>query len=266
MEQEARGKLKSQAASQMRCRQVGGRAGRGRVRGRIPPQCHSSPRMRVSTHSRTNTLTHTRPGARSGGHVRLAPRCRANTPHPGCGSSPAGDAPHSPPPESHWMSKWRGTRGARGEGDPPRFAPQKPRHRGRARSGWRSPAGVGALGTWRPAGGSGRLRTFLRDDGRQREAVGATAGKPRWSGELAAGAPLLTGAAGGQAWRLPWRTRWSCSRRHAWLPGRRCRRLRKSRSGHAASLLSPLPPWAHPPFFSHFIFSLQHPLAPGSPA
>lgn len=36
--------------------------------------------------------------------------------------------------------------------------------------------------------------------------------------------------------------------------------------GHAANLLSPLPPWAHPPSFSHFIFSLQHPLAPGPPA
>lgn len=93
------------------------------------------------------------------------------------------------------------------------------------------------------AGGGGR--------GGPEAAVGRGAGGKR------AATYWLEQPAGGRAWKRPRRAPRSCSRRHAWLLGRRCRRRRKGRSGPSAylclegDLLSPLPPWAHP----HLLFS-----------
>ena len=81
----------------------------------------------------------------------------------------------------------------------------------------------------------------------------------RGAGGQRAATYWLDPPAGGRAWRRPRRAPWSCSRRHAWLLGRRCRRRRKGRGGPSADLclegdlLSPLPPWAHP----HLLFSLH---------
>lgn len=88
---------------------------------------------------------------------------------------------------------------------------------------------------------------------RRREVAGAGRGS-RAGRERAAGALLLTGKADRRrAGRRPQRAPWSCSRRHAWLPGRLRRRRRKGCCGPSADLclgdhlFSPLPPWAPPP-------------------
>lgn len=203
--------------------------------------------------------THTRPGARSGGHVSLARPRTAHTPHPGRGSSPPGDAPHSPPPESHWTWEWRGTRRARGEDDPPRSAPQTPRQGGRARGGWRRGAteARGAPGARPGAARGGR--------------------KPRRGGERAPGAQLLTGSAGRRAGRrggdrgalggVAAGDTLGCLEGAAGGGGRASAAPPQT-SASGGDLLPPLPPWAYTqtPFFSHFIFPLQSPPAPGSPA
>lgn len=205
----------------------------------------------VYTLLHTHTLAHTRPGTgtRSSGHVSLAPRRRTLTPHPSGGSSPAGNAPHSPPPKAI------GRRGGAALGARAARA-TLPTWRGRSR------AKTGELG---------RLRSLARAVPAvvRRQAAGSSTGEPRWGGAWATGAGLLTGSAGGREGSR--RALWSCSRRHAWLPGRRCRRRRKSHDGPAAdlclgSLLVTVPTQGASLFFSHFIFSPQSPPAPGSPA
>lgn len=234
------------------CGQVGAEPLEG-CGGRSPLQCHSSPQG-VCTHSRTHTGPARAPVAGTSAWFGGAER----TPHPTSGSSPAGDAPHSPPPKSHWTEGWRGAQGARSEGGRPpclRFALQKPRQDWRGRGGWRCLARA-----LPPAPGlrQRQLRTCPAVCVRVglREAAGREAAVGRVQ---AAGAQLLTGSAGGRGGSHgSW---WSCRRRHAWLPGRRCRRWKESRGGPAADLcfrghlLSPLPPWAHPASFLTSFFT-----------
>lgn len=215
-------KTKSQALLKCGAGRLGAEQPDGRREGEA--HCSVTPAPEgVGAHTPAHTLAHTRPGARSGGHVSPARPRRAHTPHPGRGSSPPGDAPHSPPPESHWTSGWRGARGARGEGDPSRGEPQKPRHGGRARGGWRCrprevrsalgarPGAVAGCGLARGAAGGGgrgdRAAAAGPGAGGRRALLTGSAGRPAGGrgggrgalGGVAAGDTLgcLAGAAGG---------------------------------------------------------------------
>lgn len=190
---------------------------------------------KACTHALSHTPAHT-PGRALGGHVSLARQRGAHTPHPSRGPSPPGDAPRSPPAETHWTEGWRGAGGARRGPSPGPQGPRGGRARGARRTGLRGGAARGP-GAGRGGGGGGVSR---------RE-VGAGRG-------AGAGALLLTGTAGRRAGlRAARRARRTCSRRHAWLPGRLCGRRRKGRQGPAAALglggdlLSLLPPRAPSP-------------------
>lgn len=237
------------------CGQVGAEPLEG-CGGRSPLQCHSSPQG-VCTHSCTHTRPARAPAAGTSAWFGGAER----TPHPTSGSSPAGDAPHSPPPKSHWTEGWRGAQGARSEGGRPSLlafcsaeaAPRLERSRRVEMRGQGS-----APGAWPETAAAADLPRRVRA-----VLAAGSCGSGSRGGAGAGGGRTATywfrGLAGGRGGRRgSW---WSCRWRHAWLPGRRCRRWKKSRGGPAADLcfrghlLSPLPPWAHPASFLTSFFT-----------
>lgn len=174
------------------CWQVGAEPLEG-CGGRSPLQCHSSPQG-VCTHSCTHTRPARAPAAGTSAWFGGAER----TPHPTSGSSPAGDAPHSPPPKSHWTEGWRGAQGARSEGGRPSLlafcsaeaAPRLERSRRVEMRGQGS-----APGAWPETAAAADLPRRVRAV-RLREAAGREAAV---GPVQAAGAQLLTGSAGWRA-------------------------------------------------------------------
>lgn len=129
--------------------------GRGRVRGRSPLQCHSSPRRRVRTHARTHSHTLPRARAQAGTSARLgraeqtrptlsvAPRPRATPPalHPlkaiGCrGGAALGErAARATLPALHRRSRATVGESAAGGGAQPGLARSAPGARPEAAAG-----------------------------------------------------------------------------------------------------------------------------------
>lgn len=217
---------------------------------------------RTPAHTHSHTLARAR--ARAGTSAPLG-RAGRTSPTPAPAPRPPGDAPHSPSRENHWTSGWRGT-GERATRAtlPPRAA--QAALLGRARSGCRRRAEERRLAPRAPPGaaaGSGFARAAAGGGGRRREAAGgsgrggpeAAVGRGAGSGRQAR-CYLLARPARGRAWRRPRRARWSCSRRHASLPGRRCRRRRKGRGGTSTSRVTSCHR-SHPGRTPHLLVSLH---------
>lgn len=195
--------------------------GRGRVRGRSPLQCHSSPRRRVRTHARTHSHTLARARAQAGTSVWLgsaeqtrptpsvAPRPRATPPalHPlkaiGCrGGAALGErAARATLPALHRRSRATVGESAAGGGAQPRLARSAPGDQPEA------VAGCGLLDpTTGSRGGAGtgrRARRYLLAQPAGWRAGGRADRREGYRGALsgvAAGDTLgcLEGAAGGE--------------------------------------------------------------------
>lgn len=160
----------------------------------------------------------------------------------------------------------------RGRPSPQRAADAAPRREGARRVEARGHGG--ARGSGRPAGSGGRPRTRPRGGGGRCAAAGSRGGagsgrqarryllaRPagRRAGRRGGGRGALGGVAAGDTLR--------CLEGAAGGGGRASAAPPQT-SASGGDLLPPLPPWAYTqtPFFSHFIFSLQSPPAPGSPA
>jgi hypothetical protein len=206
-------------------------------------------------HTRARALSHSLPDARSGGHVSLARPRRAHTPHPSRAPRPRATPPIPHPPKAI------GQKGGAAPGErAAKTTLPVARRRCRGAAGGRGARG----GPGRPAdqGGARSPRSPAPEGGRP-AAAGSRAGR---GNDRRARCYSLARPAGGRAWGRPRRAPRSCSRRHAWLPGRLCRRRRNGRCGPAADLylggdlFSPLPPGAPPPLLLSLHFLDSSPL------
>ena len=173
-----------------------GRLGAEEPEGRREGEAHCSVTPApegVCSHTPAHTHSHTlaRARARAGTSASLG-RAERTSPTPA-----AAPRPRATPPTPH-PAKAIGRRGGAAPGE--RAAKTTlPAARLKSRATLEGaqrvegPRQGGALGHQRPGWDSGRPWTCRRVRWRWREAAGAAARKPRWGGEPAASAPLLTG-------------------------------------------------------------------------